>query len=78
MSAPIIDRIEAGVERLLASLAAERKKAKDWAIKAAELEARLARPSTEIEALRIENERLRRNATVAAEKIESLMKRLSS
>jgi len=78
VSAPLIDRIETGVERLLAALAAERKKAKDRAIKVAELEARLARPSAELETLRTENERLRRNAAVAAEKIESLMKKLSS
>lgn len=78
MSAPLIDRIEAGVERLLAALAAERRKAKEEAIKAAELEARLARPSPELETLRSENERLRRNAALAAEKIEALMKRLPS
>lgn len=76
MATPVIERIERGVDRLIEALTAERRKSRELALAIAELEARLARPSAEVEGLKAENDRLRRNATVAAEKIQALMERL--
>lgn len=71
-----VDDLEEAVERLIAALEIERAKAKNLGITVAEHNARWERGPEELESLRRENAKLRRNASVAAEKIEELLKRL--
>lgn len=71
-----LEDLESAVERLLAAYRQEKARARELAIQVAELEARLARAPAALDALQDENRRLRRNAAVAAARIEEILERL--
>jgi len=72
----IVDRLEKKVDELIQALYTERKLSKEYKIRIAELEAKLEKEPSNIEKLREENRRLRRNMEVAAQKIEELFKKI--
>jgi len=72
----IVDRLEKKVDELIQALYTERKLSKEYKIRTAELEAKLEKEPSNIEKLREENRRLRRNMEVAAQKIEELFKKI--
>jgi len=72
----IVDRLEKKVDELIQALYTERKLSKEYKIQVAELEAKLEKEPSNIEKLREENRRLRRNMEVAAQKIEELFKKI--
>jgi len=72
----IVDRLEKKVDELIQALYTERKLSKEYKIRIAELEAKLEKEPSNIEKLREENRRLRRNMDVAAQKIEELFKKI--
>jgi len=72
----IVDRLEKKVDELIQALYTERKLSKEYKIQVAELEAKLEKEPSNIEKLREENRRLRRNMDVAAQKIEELFKKI--
>lgn len=72
----MLDDIDKAVDRLIVALENERAKSRKLELELAEERARLARSPEGLDDLSRENERLRRNAQVAAEKIESLIGRL--
>ena len=76
MKDSIVDRLEKKVDELIQALYTERKLSKEYKIRIAELEAKLEKEPSNIEKLREENRRLRRNMDVAAQKIEELFKKI--
>lgn len=76
MKDSIVDRLEKKVDELIQALYTERKLSKEYKIQVAELEAKLEKEPSNIEKLREENRRLRRNMDVAAQKIEELFKKI--
>lgn len=76
MKDSIVDRLEKKVDELIQALYTERKLSKEYKIQVAELEAKLEKEPSNIEKLREENRRLRRNMEVAAQKIEELFKKI--
>ena len=76
MTDSIVDRLEKKVDELIQALYTERKLSKEYKIRIAELEAKLEKEPSNIEKLREENRRLRRNMEVAAQKIEELFKKI--
>ncbi|HBW47106.1 TPA: hypothetical protein DEF17_04135 [bacterium] len=76
MKDSIVDRLEKKVDELIQALYTERKLSKEYKIRIAELEAKLEKEPSNIEKLREENRRLRRNMEVAAQKIEELFKKI--
>ncbi len=71
-----LEELETAVDRLLAAYRNEKKRTRDLLIQVAELEARLARSPEALGELQEENRRLRRNAAIAAARVEDLMGRL--
>ncbi|MEK8022903.1 MAG: hypothetical protein AAB229_03755 [Candidatus Hydrogenedentota bacterium] len=78
MSVVNLDDLENAVERLIGALVAERSRKKELMIRLAEQEARLEKEPFEVETLRKENARLKRNCSIAAEKIEELLAKMDT
>lgn len=72
----LLEELEAAVERLLVAYRDEKGRTRELMIQVADLEARLARSPAALGELQDANRRLRRNAAVAAAKVEDLMNRL--
>lgn len=72
----MLEDLESAVERLLAAYRREKARTRDLTIQVAELEARLARAPAALDDLQDENRRLRRNAAVAAARLEEILERL--
>lgn len=68
--------LEAAIDRLISALQTERHRSRELAIQMADLEARLARSPAALVSLEEENRCLRRNAAVAAAKVQDLLERL--
>lgn len=74
--AATLDELEIAIDRLIGALADERKKTRDLTAQVNDLQLQLARGPRGMEALAEENRRLRRNMTLAAEKVEEVIKKL--
>lgn len=74
--AATLDELEVAIDRLIGALAEERRKTRDLTAQVNDLQLQLARGPKGLEALTEENRRLRRNMTLAAEKVEEVIKRL--
>lgn len=72
----MLEDLEGAVDRLLDAYRKEKARARELAIQVAELEARLARAPAGLDDLQDENRRLRRNASVAAARLEEILERL--
>ncbi len=76
MKLSLIDSLERAVTALIDAYQKEKEFNKELRVRIAELEAIVSREPDKMEALKGENRKLRRNAELAAQKIEELLERL--